>query len=127
MSAILPDRADGVDDPFGRQFVALGDSCLASRAPAQLSAFLEQLRSGGVMDGAIHPAAAEQGRVGGVDNCIHLLLGDVTFDDPDPIRNGFFAHRSLSISPITEAKEKASNSKLQAPGKLQATSSKIAH
>jgi hypothetical protein len=67
MSAIPPDRADGVDDPFGRQFVALGDSCLASRAPAQLSAFLEQLRSGGAMDSAIHPAAAKQGRVGGVD------------------------------------------------------------
>src|SRR6266699_917814 len=99
MSAIPPDRADGVDDPFGRQFVALGDSCLASRAPAQLSAFLEQLWAGGAMDGAIHPAAAEQGRVGGVDNCIHLLMGDVTFDNQDAIRNCFFAHRRKKVQP----------------------------
>ena len=33
------------------------------------------------MDGAIHAAAAEQARIGRVDNGVHVELGDIALDD----------------------------------------------
>jgi hypothetical protein len=53
-----------------------------------LDALLQQLRSGGAVDGAVHSAPAQERRVGGVDNGIDLLLGDIPFD----YRNAFWFH-----------------------------------
>ena len=36
------------------------------------------------MNGAIHPAAAEQGAVGGIDDGVHLEGGDIPEVDRDP-------------------------------------------
>ena len=36
------------------------------------------------MNGAVNSAAAEQGRVRGVQNRIHIELGDIAAEDVDP-------------------------------------------
>ena len=38
------------------------------------------------MNGAVNSAAAEQGRVRGVHNRIHIELGDIAAEDVDPSR-----------------------------------------
>jgi len=86
--AVVPDRADGVNDPSGREFVAFGDFGLARDAAAECAAFRQQFRPGRPMDGAIHAAAAQQGRVGRIHNRLHAPLRDVTGDDGDAMGNG---------------------------------------
>jgi len=86
--AVAPDRADGVNDPSGREFVAFGDFGLAGGATAERAAFHQQFRPGGAMNGAVHAATAEQRRVGGVHNRIHALLRDVAGNDGEAMENG---------------------------------------
>jgi hypothetical protein len=74
-----------VDDPFGRQPIALGDFRLAGRATAQLPAFLEQFRPGNAMNRAVHTAAAQQGRVCRVHDHVHRLLRNIALDDFNPV------------------------------------------
>ena len=68
MVPAAPDRADRVDHMAGGQPIAARDPRLAGRAAADLAAFLEKLRTGGAMDGAVDAAAAEQALVRGVDD-----------------------------------------------------------
>lgn len=77
----VPDRADGVDDPFRGQIITLGDFRLAGFAAVERAALFQQLRPGGAMDGAVHAAAAQERSVGGVDDGIDVLLGDVALED----------------------------------------------
>ena len=72
-----PDRAHRMDDIPGGQPIALRQLRLPRFTAAQLFAFGPQLRAGGAVNGAVHPAASEQRPVGGVDNGIHLHPGDV--------------------------------------------------
>ena len=77
--AVVPDRADRVNDPFGGQFVAARDFGLAGGATAERAAFRQQLRARRAMNRAVHTATAEQRRVGGIHNRVHALLRDVAF------------------------------------------------
>jgi hypothetical protein len=43
---------------------------------------------GGPMDGAVHPAAPQQGVVGGIDDGIHRQCCDIGLDDFDDFRHG---------------------------------------
>ena len=69
----------GRDGVSGRQAV---DKFLAAYAPT----LLQQRRSGRSMDCAVDAAAAEQFRIGRVDDRVDLLLGDVP-------EHGLDAHR----------------------------------
>ena len=81
MMTILPDGACGVDDVFARQAIPAGDLRFAGSASVQRPALLKQLRSRGTMDRAVHTAAAQQGRVGGVDDGIHRHLRNIVSDN----------------------------------------------
>lgn len=61
----------------GGQAIALRELGVARCAAAQLAAFGKQLRPGGAMDCAIHAAAAEQGRIGRVDDGVNVQRRDV--------------------------------------------------
>jgi hypothetical protein len=61
-----------------RKQARTGDLRLTGLATAQLSAFVQQLRSGSAMDRAIHTTATEQARVRRVDDRVSLgVLSDV--------------------------------------------------
>src|ERR1035438_465120 len=79
--APAPDRTDGVDDVARRQASRGSCDCLSggktADAPDNLPAGIEDRWASGAMDGAIHTATAEQGRVGGVHDGIGLLASDV--------------------------------------------------
>lgn len=87
-------RADGVDDPPGGQVEAWSlDGVPDVQAAGQLGAAQrlaggEQLRAGGTVDGAIDSSSAQKRAVGGVDDGVDLLRGDVTGD-------GFDSHPDL--------------------------------
>jgi hypothetical protein len=70
-----------VDDEFAGQVVAPGQLGFAGGAAAQRAAFLQQLRPGGPVDRAIHPATSKQAVVCGVDYGIHPHSGDIVFDN----------------------------------------------
>lgn len=86
--AVVPHRADGVNDPPGRKFIAFGDFGLSGGAAAEHAAFRQQFRPGGAMNGAVHATPAEQRRVGGIHNRLHALLRDVTGNDGEATGNG---------------------------------------
>jgi hypothetical protein len=59
-AAAMPDRADGMDHVFGRQPISTGDLGIAGGAAAKGAAFVQELRPGGTVDGAIDAPATEQ-------------------------------------------------------------------
>ena len=71
VAAAVPDRSDGMNHMPCRQPIAAGDLGVAGLAAMKRAAFGEQLRPGGAMDRAIDAAAAEQRRVGGVDDGVN--------------------------------------------------------
>jgi len=77
----VPHRADGVDDVAARQAVRARDFGLAGPAAAQRPALLEQLRPRRPVDAPIHPASAQQGLLGRVDNGVHGHFRDVVAND----------------------------------------------
>src|SRR5262245_3787435 len=79
MACALPDRADGVDDPFCVEAMTARDFGLAGEAASERAAFREQFWPGSAVDRAIDASAAKQRRIGGVDNGIDLEAGDVAF------------------------------------------------
>jgi hypothetical protein len=86
LSAAAPDRTDSMDHMPRRQPITPGDFGAAGFAAAERAAFCQQLRSRRAVDGAIDATAAEQRRVGGVDNGIDAQAGDVGDDDFQPRR-----------------------------------------
>ena len=110
--AALPDRPDRVDDVPGLQPVAARDLGLAGLAAAERAAFGEQLRPGGAMDGAVHAPAAEQGRLGRVDDGVHVEAGDVGLQDLDPVRH---ASSSSSAAAYTASNRAATPNPPMAP------------
>jgi hypothetical protein len=85
MIAIPPDGADRVNDPPGRQTIALCDSGLAGWTTAERATLLQQLRPRRSMNGPIHTAATKQRRVRRVDDGVDLLFRDVAFDNSNSI------------------------------------------
>src|SRR6185369_9400433 len=85
----VPDGSDRVDDEAGGKVKTGGDARLAGRAAhagtdfGDRAARFEELRAGGAVDRAVHPAAAEHPLVGGVDDRVHRQLGDVRAEDLD--------------------------------------------
>ena len=72
-----PHRANGVNDPACRQTEAGGDARLTARATAETTAVLLQPRTGSAMNCAIDATPAQQRRVGGVHNGVHMEQGNV--------------------------------------------------
>ena len=85
-AASSPDRADGMDDMPRRQAIAASDFCQTGFAAAKRSAFGQEVRSGSAVNGAVYPAAAKQGPVGGVDDGIGGERCDVGDADVKPRR-----------------------------------------
>src|SRR6185295_15133860 len=79
-----PDRPDGVDHVPRRQPSRAGDLRIARLAATQVATLGEQLGPGGAVDRAVDAPAAEQRRVGGVDDRVRLgVLRDVAAMERD--------------------------------------------
>ena len=93
--AAAPDWTDGVDNVAGFQTIAAGDFRLAGGATAQGPALRQQIGAGGAMNGAVHTAATQQRRVGGIHDGIDIERGDVRRADGYPVRDQIhFRHRN---------------------------------
>ena len=79
--AAVPDGADRVDDIFRRQAITARDFGFSCFAAAKLLAFLQKLRPGGAVDGAVHTAPAKQSFVCRVDNGVNLQRCDIRAND----------------------------------------------
>ncbi len=79
------------------QIMAAGDTGLAGRAAAKDPALLQQPRPRGPMDGAVHPAAAEQGFIGGIDDGVNIKACDVAFDDGHFLPDAGVCHNQASL------------------------------
>ena len=77
----VPDGAYRVDHVFGGQTVALGNLRFTRPAAPQGPAFPQQLRPGGMMDGPVHAASAQEGRIGRVYDGVHLHFRNIVSDD----------------------------------------------
>ena len=75
-----------MDDVLRRHVSRSGDLGVARRASPEFSACLEYGRPASAVDRAVDPAAAEQRRIGRVDNGVHRLLGQVALDHLDDAR-----------------------------------------
>ena len=64
------DRRDGVDDPARRQQARPGDHRAAGGTAADAPALRQDARPAGPVDRAVHPAAAGQAAVRGIDQRI---------------------------------------------------------
>ena len=87
--AAAPDRPDCMDDVLCLQaiFAAARDLGRAGTgAGVERAALGQQFRSGGAMDGAVDPAAAEQRAVRRIDDGVDLKRGDVCDADFEPRR-----------------------------------------
>ena len=80
-----PDRSDGVDHVLGVEVAGRRRLRVARLAPSQQAALLEDRRTARAVDRAVHAAAAEERRVGGVHDRADGLLGDVSARDEDPL------------------------------------------
>src|SRR5438876_9606468 len=84
----MPYRPDRMDHMPGGQLVAPGDLRFSRFTAVELAALGQQLRPCCTMDGAVHATAAQQRVVGGVNDGIHHLLGDVALDDVQALVHG---------------------------------------
>ena len=76
----VPHGAHRMDDVFGWKAVALRRLGLAGGTAVEGAALGQQFRAGRPVDGPVHPAAPQQGCVGGVDDGVNLQRGDVSGD-----------------------------------------------
>ena len=79
--AAAPDRADGVDHPTGGEPEARVALASPKAQPLSCAARLEQLGAGRPVDRPVDPAPAEERGVGGVDDGVDVLGGDVAERD----------------------------------------------
>ena len=63
------------------QAVGSGDPGLAGGAAAEPPALGQQFQTRRPVDAAVHPAAAQQGRLGGVDDGVHGHFCDIVAND----------------------------------------------
>src|SRR5579863_1063840 len=89
LMAAAHDWADGVDDMLCGERSGSGDCSLTGGQAAgklrgaQFAALFQNSRAAATMDGAIHAASAEKGAVGGVNDGVDVLGGDVADQDED--------------------------------------------
>ena len=84
VSAALPNRAYRVDDILGLQLERRGNRRLPDGNISQLTALCQQgLGPGGLVDGAVRPAADAGVGIGRVDDGIGGHFGDVVSDDAE--------------------------------------------
>ena len=86
-----------MNDVTGGELVARGDLGLAGAATAKLTAFRKQAGAGLAMDGPVHAAAAQQRRIGGVDDGVNRLPGDVALHRGE-VHAPYFSSRSTARS-----------------------------
>lgn len=65
------------------QLISLGDLRLAGFAAIEGAAFSDEIWAGGTVDGSVDAAAAEEGGVGSIDNCVDSKGRDVAADKAD--------------------------------------------
>ena len=80
LRAAAPHRADCVYDVLRGKTVALGDPGLPRVAAPKCAAFGEEIRPRRAMNGTVDATAAEQCRVGGVNDGVHVELHDTRLD-----------------------------------------------
>src|SRR6185436_6787216 len=83
LSATAPHRAYGMNHVASREPVSLGSHCFAGWASGKQFELCHELRSGGVVNRAVHATAATERAVGGVDDCVDFERRNVSVDDLD--------------------------------------------
>ena len=97
-AAAVPDGAHRVNHVARRQSIAARDARLAGRAAAERAAFGQQFRSGRAVDRTVDAAAAQQRRIGRVDDRVDVEPGDVDIlRGDDGVRHDRNTVRSLSF------------------------------
>ena len=81
MPAASPHRYNGVNHIPAGETIGFCDLSLAGPAAAKPSALGQQLRPRRPVDAPIHPASAQQGLLGRVDNGVHGHFRDVVAND----------------------------------------------
>jgi hypothetical protein len=94
----VPHGPDGMQHMLCRQPVTWCDLDVASGAAIQGAAGGEQFGAGSAMDGTIDATAAEQRRIGGVDNGINAQGRDVGNDNPQGRRAELTACRNQAFA-----------------------------
>jgi hypothetical protein len=84
LAAAVPNRADCMNHMPGRQPISSGNLDVAGRAALECTALIQQFRPGRAMDSTIDAAAAEQRRIGGVNDRVDVKRGDVSDNDLKP-------------------------------------------
>ena len=91
-AAALPDGTGCMNDVSGLEVVAPGNLSMPGFTAAEGSAFSEEFRPGGTMNGPIHAAAAQKGAIGGVDNALRVGLCNIANN------NGKAFHKTHPLS-----------------------------
>ena len=84
LAPAVPDRADGMNHMPGRKPIAVGDLGAAGFAAMERAAFDQKRGAGRAMDRTIHATAAEERRIGGVDDSVNAQRRDVGDEDFQP-------------------------------------------
>ena len=80
--ALVPDRADRMDDVLRRKVESRRLDRLAGlTGAAEVVEIPVKAVAGGIVYGPVHPAAAHQGRVGRIDDGVRLLKDDAVMND----------------------------------------------
>lgn len=93
--ATLPDGANGVNDVAGFEVTSGGDDGVADGATADFEAFFVNLRTAFGVDGAVGAVAFVQAPVGGGDDGVGVLFGDVAGDEAQSCFSDFGFHGGL--------------------------------
>ena len=83
-TAIIPHRSNRVDHMSGLETIPFGDLGIAGLAAVQHAAFKNKLGPRGPMNRAIDPTAAQQRRIGGVDDGVNAKRCNIGDDDFQP-------------------------------------------
>jgi len=78
--ASMPDGADGVEDPFGRESETGSGLGVAGGAALKFAAGSKKFGAGGAMNGSIDAATAEERGIRGVHDRVNSLCCDVILD-----------------------------------------------
>jgi hypothetical protein len=82
MRTALPNRTNGVDDELRGKAVALCKLGIAGLTPPEQTAFLDEVRPGGPVNGPVHAAPSEQGGVRSIDDGVNSKRRDVRLKRP---------------------------------------------
>jgi hypothetical protein len=115
VTASVPDWSDGVDYMPRRQTIGLGDLGVAGFATIQHAAFDGELGPGRAMNRAVNTAAAQQRRIGGVDDGVNAQRRDVGDDDVEPCRADLKRGKAQAEAAVLTATPLSANSCCNSP------------